>query len=633
MAVGSDVLRNIPDEPGVYLFSDGEGAIIYVGKAISLRNRVRNHFQQSNTEPKEVLIREATETIEFFITGNEAEAFILENNLIKKHTPIYNIRLKDDKSFPSLKVTLHEECPGIYVTRELVDDGSVYYGPYANAGGVKRVIRYVKKLFGIRYCRKPVSFGSSRKPCLNYQIHLCSAPCAGMIGAHDYGRSVEQVRMFLEGDIDNLLLQLEKEMTELSENRDYERAAVIRDRINDIKIFSERQRVSKALAGDMDVVGVAIRGNRACIQQFMVRRGNLIGKLEHYLDVPFGSSSPEVLTAFVEQYYFGKMNHPQMNRWVSSSETQESASPSLPPPNGGGIRRGFLRIDMPLRILVSHRLTSRKFIDGWLRKKGIRSKITSGRGELDRDLKELVLKNAREKLSMELELGREIPALAELHELLELESLPERIEGVDISNIGGKYSVGSLVTFLHGKPDKKNYRKFRIRTVEGIDDYAMVREVVRRRYSRAVKEGNELPDLILIDGGKGHLGSAVAELDDMGLDIPVISIAKKREEVFSEDSDGPLPLSRKSEALGLIRAVRDEAHRFAISYHKNIRRKKVRGSVLEKIPGIGKAKRIKLMKRFGSIKNIRERTVEELAETPLVNEELARRVLEYLRGR
>ena len=592
MAVDEALLRSIPKSTGVYLFNDGDNNVIYVGKAISLNNRVRNHFQKSNTYPKDIILREETHGIEFFVTANESEALILENNLIKQYFPPYNIRLKDDKSFPSVKVMVHEELPSIYITREIVDDGSIYFGPYSNPGSIRRVLRYVKELFGIRYCNRDLNRKVSGKPCLNFQMKICSAPCSGTVEKAEYRRSVEQVCLFLKGEIDRLISDLEREMEGYSERLEYERAAVIRDRIDDIKRMSERQRVSRALVGNMDVVGTVIKGEKACVQLFLVRRGNLIGKEDFILPVPFGSSDSEVLTAFVEQRYFGKL-------------------------------------DIPPRILISHRLTSRKFISGWLKQKNVRSKIVVPRKSAERDLVKLVLKNAEERLLMELKLGKEVPALIELREVLGLDTIPERIEGIDISNIGGDLAVGSLVSFHHGKPLKREYGRFRIKGVDGIDDYAMIREVVRRRYFRLEDEGKDLPDLVLIDGGMGHLNSAVGELEGMGIEIPVIAIAKRMEEIFVPGEPEPLRLKRSSEALKLLKAVRDESHRFAITYHRNLRRKKVRGSALEKIPGIGSARRRILLKEFGSIKKLKEATVDEIARAPSINTELANRIHDF----
>ena len=589
MAVDEVLLRSIPDRTGVYLFRGRDKNVIYVGKAISLNNRVRNHFQRSNTYPKDVILREETVGIEFFVTANESEALILENNLIKQYVPPYNIRLKDDKSYPSVKVNIHEDLPSIFITRELADDGSIYYGPYSNPGSIRRVLRYVKKLFGIRYCNRSFDRETSGKPCLNYQMKICSAPCAGTVGKEDYRRSVEQACLFLGGEIDLLITDLESEMSRCSERLEYERAAVIRDRIDDIRRMSERQRVSRALEGNMDIVGTFIKGEKACVQLFLIRRGNLIGKEDFILPVPFGSIHSEVLTAFVEQRYFGKL-------------------------------------DIPPRILISHKLTSKRFISGWLKRKNVRSKIVVPRKSAERDLVKLVLKNAEERLLMELKLGKEVPALIELREVLGLDDVPERIEGIDISNISGDLAVGSLVSFYHGKPHKKEYRRFRIKTVDGMDDYAMVREVVRRRYSRLENEGKDLPDLVLIDGGMGHLNSACAELEGMGIEIPVISIAKRLEEIFMPGEPEPLRLKRSSDALKLIKAVRDESHRFAITYHRNLRLKRVRESVLEKIPGIGGARRRDLLRKFGSIKRLKEATVEEISETRLISKELAKRI-------
>ena len=592
MPINRDFIRNIPKNTGVYVFWS-EKKVIYVGKALSLNNRVRDHFSPSNDESKEVNLREKTDRIEFFVTGNEAEALILERNLIKRYLPQYNIRLKDDKSFPFIKITLAEECPGAYITRELIDDGSKYFGPYASQGGIKRVLGYLRKLFGIRYCRNSIEYNSSDRPCLNYQIRQCSAPCAGKIGRDDYERAVASVCMFLEGDIDRLVDKLESEMGECSESQNYEKAAVLRDRINDIKVISQRQRVSRALEGDLDVVGTAIRGEKACIQLFIVRKGNLIGKEVFIENVPSGSTHSEVLTVFVEQRYFG-------------------------------------RLDIPSKIVTSHKLIDKKFIKGWLRDKKIKARLSMARNEMERDLKKLVLHNAKEKLSMELKLEKVVPALMELRTALSLDEVPERIEGIDISDISGDWAVGSLVSFFRGKADKKNYRKFKIKSVEGIDDYAMVREVVRRRYSRLVNEGGALPNLILIDGGKGHLSSAVEELEKLFIDVPVISIAKKREKIFVPDCGDSLEIEQKSEGMALIRQIRDEAHRFAVDYHRKLRRKGLKRSVLDEIPGIGPARRKKLMRHFGSVRKMREASADEISDVHSVGKTLAEEIYLFL---
>ncbi|MDP7264002.1 MAG: excinuclease ABC subunit UvrC, partial [Candidatus Thermoplasmatota archaeon] len=394
---------------------------------------------------------------------------------------------------------------------------------------------------------------------------------------------------------DRLVEEIENEMSKRSVAQDYEEAAILRDRINDIKAISQRQRVSRALVGDFDVVGTAIRGERACIQLFIVRKGNLIGKEVFIENVPFGSSHSEVLTAFVEQRYFG-------------------------------------RLDIPSKIVTSHKLIDKKFIKGWLREKKIKASLSMARTEMERDLKKLLIKNAHEKLSMELKLEKIVPSLLELRSILSLETVPERIEGIDISDISGDWAVGSLVSFYQGKPDKRNYRKYRIKAVEGINDYAMIREVVRRRYSRLVNEGGELPNIILIDGGKGHLSSAVEELERLFIDVPVISIAKKREEIFVPECGDPLDIEPKSEGMNLIKQIRDEAHRFAVDYHRKLRRKGLKRSALDEIPGVGPTRRKRLMRHFGSVRKIQAATVKEIAEVNSVGSSLAEEIYRFFHG-
>ncbi len=596
MVVRDKILRSIPRRTGVYIFRNAEGEVIYVGKAISLRSRVKSHFQRSTDYPKEELIRRDTEEVNYFVCGNETEALILENNLIKQFSPCYNVRLKDDKTYPSVRITVDDECPGMYITRFLCDDGARYFGPYTDAGALKRVVAYLRRTFGLRSCKGTKRHGGAEKTCLNHQIGLCAGPCAGMIEKEDYDRAVQQVIMFLDGDMDSLLADLDDEMRELSDRQRYERAAVARDRMEDIRAIADRQRVSKPFSGDMDVVGAAVKGELGCVTVFRVRRGNLVGKEDILLPVPLFTGPGEVMGAFVEQRYLGKL-------------------------------------DAPARILVTHGMGNKKFIEEWFRSKGIRTRISKAHRPLDRQWRQLCLSNAEERLLREFRLGRRDPALVELREVLGLPELPERIEGVDISNISGDRAVGSVVVFAGGKPDKKNYRRYRIRTVEGTDDYAMVREVVRRRFERLLSEGSELPHLLLIDGGKGHLSTAYDELEKMGVKLPVISIAKKLEEVFCTDKNEPLDLSQCPEAHSLLRRIRDEAHRFAIRYHRKVRRKSMKGSELEKIPGLGAERRKSLLRRLGSVKRIREANVEELVKVPGIGMKMARAIHSYFRDR
>lgn len=594
MAVDSEELGSIPDRTGVYIFRNGEGEVIYVGKAISLRSRVKSHFHLSTEDPKEEMIRRDTEEVNYFVCGSETEALVLENNLIKQFSPCYNVRMKDDKTYPYVRITVPDECPGMYITRFLDDDGSRYFGPYADAGALKRVVAYLRRTFGLRRCRGVKSFGTAEKACLDHQLGLCAGPCAGMIEREDYDRAVQQVMMFLEGSLDPLLSNLADEMLKLSKEQRYERAAVVRDRMGDIKKLAERQRVSKPFSGDMDVVGVSVKGELACVTVFMVRRGNLVGKEDNIVPVPLHTGPGEIIGAFVEQRYLGKP-------------------------------------DAPKRILVTHGMDNKKFIEGWFGSKGIRTRISKAHRPMDREWRQLCLSNAEERLLREFRLERKDPALVELKEILGLPDVPERIEGVDISNMSGERAVGSVVVFSGGRPDRKKYRRYRIRTVEGTDDYAMVREVVRRRFKRLVAEGKKLPGLLLIDGGKGHLSSADDVLKEIKVNVPVISIAKRREEVFGTDSKKPMDLSQCPEAHSLLRRVRDEAHRFAITYHRKIGRKSIKRSELEKIRGVGAGRRKALLRSFGSVKRVREASVEEIMKVPGIGKELARVIAGHLK--
>jgi len=422
---------------------------------------------------------------------------------------------------------------------------------------------------------------------------MCSAPCAKKIARDEYLKSVNQLCLFLEGKTTTLEGELKSEMNLLAKNLDFEKAALVRNRLNAVKKVNQRQRVSRTITGNMDVIGAVINGKKACIQLIFVRGGNLIGGEQFIVAVPKGNSLSEVLTIFIEQTYF---------------------------------RRQYI----PSKILSSHKLVETIFIDDWFRRHGVHTMITTPTNDLEAELTNLVLTNAKEKLLMDIRKG--VPkALIELREILELDEVPIRIEGIDISNISGEDAVGALVTFSYGKADKTEYRRYRIKTVKGIDDYAMIREVVRRRYKRIMEEGWIRPNLLLIDGGIGHLRSAVEELELLDFDLPVISIAKKKEELFVQGKLNPLDIAEDSMALKLIKNVRDEAHRFALRYHKNLRATKIKKSLLTEISGIGEIRRQKLLNRFGSIEKLRNASVEEIAQTKFVSQSLARRIHNFLK--
>jgi excinuclease ABC subunit C len=593
MTVNQAFLRSIPDKVGVYIFKDQDKKVLYVGKAVSLKKRVRKYFLSETRTKKEKQIQEKTVNIDFLITENEAEALILERNLISRYSPPYNIQFKDDKSYPSLKVTFQNEYPALFITRDLVEDGSRYFGPYASAWGIRRVARYSQRLFGIRNCKEIISDRRTRSPCLNYHIGMCSAPCAKKIEREDYLNSVKQLCMFLDGKITVLEGELTNEMILLAKNLDFEKAALVRDRLNAVKKVKQKQRVTRLITGDMDVVGAVLMEQKACIQLIFVRGGNLLGGKQDIVAVPKNQPLSEVLTGFIEQTY-------------------------------------VMRKDIPSKILVSHKLSEPRFIVDWFKRRGAHTTITLPMNDLEEELTNLVLTNAKEKLRMEINKG--VPkVLIDLQEIFELEEVPIKIEGIDISNISGEAAVGALVTFSNGKVDKTGYRRYRIKTVSGIDDYAMIREVVRRRYKRIMDEGQRRPNLLLIDGGIGHLRSVVEELEALDLDLPVISIAKQKEEIFIQGQMEPLALAEDSKPFRLIKKVRDEAHRFAISYHKMLRGKKVTKSLLTEIAGIGEVRRKQLLNRFGDIKKLKEASVSEIAKTKGVSHALANRIHQYLK--
>jgi excinuclease ABC subunit C len=595
MTFDKTLLRNMPDEVGVYLLKDKQNRILYIGKALSLRHRLQTHLLMKKRFPKESLIKKTTENIEFILTNNEAEALILERNLIKQYSPPYNIRFKDDKTYPYLRLTLQEAYPSISITRELPEDGSRYFGPYSDVGSIRRVARYAQKLFRIRNCREKISNSTLLRPCLNYQIDMCSAPCAKKIDKTKYWELINQLCLFLEGKIDNLMDSLKIEMKKQAENLEFEKAKLVRDRMIAIKKSVRRQYFSTEIGGNMDVVGAVISDGKASIHLFLIREGNLVGGDYWIIDVEDQRTTSEIITSFVEQRYFGK-------------ET------------------------LPSKILISHDLNESKFLEDLFKKNNILTSIITPRTESERELTDLAVKNAEERLQMETRIGKQIPkTLIELKEILGLEEIPMRIEGIDVSNIQGQAAVGSLVTFLQGEIHKSDYRRYKIKTVKDIDDYAMTKEIIRRRYGRIIKEGG-FPDLVLIDGGKGHLISVVEELTSLGINIPVIAIAKKEERVFIQGESTPLDLEKYPNVLNLVKRIRDEAHRFAVQYHKKLRAKNAESSLLEEIPGIGRKRKNKLMRRFNSIEELRKASIEEIAKTPSISVFMAKRIQQFFRA-
>ena len=598
--------RLLPNKPGVYLFRDSKGAVLYVGKAHDLRNRVRSYFTSHPLTHKLRKLASSMADIDFIVTDSEQEAIILENNLIKKHKPRYNVRLKDDKSYPYLKITVSEEWPRAYITRRLTDDGSRYFGPFASVTSLRQTMNLLNKLFGYRTCKKPIT-GTDRRPCLKYHIKNCSGPCIGAIDPDDYKEIVRQVVLFLEGKHDHVVRQLKRTMTEASKKLEFERASSLRDQLQSIERIMEQQKVVSARKINEDIIAIAQNKNEACAQVFFVRGGKLMGK-EHFMLQGVQDEDPgNVMASFIEQFY-----------------------------NIGA--------DIPPTILLQIHPEDRVLLENWLGSKlGHRIRLSvPHRGE-KKKLVDMVAKNAAELLEQSrikwlADTGKTAAALEELKTQLYLPRMPKRMECYDISNIRGTAAVGSMVVFEEGRSKSAHYRRFKIKAVSGIDDYAMMQEVLRRRFAKGIQKEQKdkkgwaaVPDLILIDGGKGHLNAILSVMNELGIEsIPIASIAKENEAVFIPEKSEPIMLPRNSQGLYLLQRIRDEAHRFAISYHTKIRKKAGLSSQLDRVPGIGPKRKKSLIKVFGSVKGIKEASLDELSNVPGMNQSLAEGIKDSL---
>lgn len=596
-----DRLEQLPTTPGVYLMKDARGAIIYVGKAVNLRSRVRSYFREDKHHSGKVraMVRQIAD-LETLSTDTEVEALVLENTLIKRHRPYFNILLKDDKTYPYLKLTLNEPYPRLVVTRRKVADGSRYFGPYPDGGAMHATLRLIKQLFPLRQRPKP-QFRD--RPCLNYSIGRCLGPCQGLVSPEEYREVVRKVEAFLSGRHRDLVRELEAAMREASLNLDFERAATLRDQIQAIQRLMEQQKVDAATDVDQDVIGMAADETTVSVQVFQIREGRLTGRREHELDRE-GSELSEVLGAFMGLFY-------------SEAET------------------------IPAEILVREEPQGADLLVEWLSgKRGskVRLKVPQ-RGD-----KEKLLRMAETNAQQALERGRlsrwaaiergPQAALAELGEVLGCPP-PRRIEGFDISHAQGSDTVASMVVFIDGKPAKDQYRKFKIRTVEGIDDFASMREVVTRRYRKLSDpdaEGWDAPDAILIDGGKGQLNAAVAALEELGVDLPIFGLAKQFEEIYLPGRKDGIQLGDRSPARHLIQRLRDEAHRFAITFHRNLRGKRMTRSILDDVPGLGEKRKAQLLKRLGSVEAMRALSPEAIAAQGGIPLKVAQAVAAKLQG-
>jgi excinuclease ABC subunit C len=589
-------LAALPDRPGVYLYRDAKGQALYVGKAASLRSRVRSYFQESRPRDAktDALVRHIHD-LEYIVTDNELAALMLEANLVRKHRPRYNIILRDDKHYPFLKLTTNEDFPRLVVARRVHTDGAQYYGPFYPATAMRETLRLVRQLFPLRTCAIKID-GRLERPCVQYYIQRCNAPCTGWETRDGYARTVHAVQAFLEGKEDDLAVRLTREMEAAAGDEKFERAAVLRDQVQALNKVRERQKIISTESVDQDVIGVVRQGQDACVEVFFVRKGRLMGQEAFFFDRVAGWSDGEILSAFLRQFY-GKHVTPAPELLLSEAIPETDLL--------GEWLSGLAR--RRVQLVVPQRGARREFV------------------AMAEANAAIALQN--HLLSRE---NRQQLVLEELQRALNLPGLPNRIEGYDISSIQGAEQVGALVVWENGALKKDDYKRFRIRTVAGADDFASLTEMLRRRFSRSLEQGEPLPDLVLIDGGRGQLNVGLAVLQELGLDwIPVVALAKQREEVYRSEALEPLVLDPTSPALHTLQKVRDEAHRFAVTYHKTLRSKRTLQSVLDAIPGVGPTIRTSLLKTLGSARRVRESSVADLAAVPRVTPKLAQRIFDH----
>ena len=612
-------LKKLPARPGVYIMHDENDAIIYVGKAISLKNRVRQYFQSSrNKGPKIEQMVTRIRRFEYIVTDSELEALVLECNLIKEHRPKYNTMLKDDKTYPFIKVTVGEEYPRVLFSRTMKKDKSKYFGPYTSAGAVKDTIDLIRKLYKLRSCNRnlPKDIGNDR-PCLNYHIKQCNAPCQGYISKEEYRKSVDEALDFLNGNYGPVLKMLEKKMLQASEDMEFEEAITYRDLMNSVKQVAQKQKITNGDGEDKDVLALAADGTDAVVQVFFIRGGRLIGRDHFFVKIGLYDRKAVILNSFIKQFYSG--------------------TPFIP-------RELMLEVEVEEKELLEQWLTSRRGQRVFIRvpKKGTKEKLV----ELARQNAEIVLNQDRERIKREE--GRTIGAMKEIAELLGMSRI-NRVEAYDISNISGFQSVGSMVVFEKGKAKRSDYRKFKIKSVRGPDDYASLEEVLTRRFAHGLKEQQEMaqkqmdqelgsfscfPDLIMMDGGKGQVNVAQRVMENLGLDIPICGMVKddfhRTRGLYYQNVE--LPMDERSEGFKLVTRIQDEAHRFAIEYHRSLRTKGQVHSVLDDIEGIGPVRRKALMRAFQSLEAIRSASEEELAKVPSMNAASARQVYIFFHG-
>lgn len=612
-------LKNLPSKPGVYLMKNSLGEVIYVGKAKILKNRVKSYFQNSknHSEKVRVMVKHIAE-FEYIVTDSEMEALILECNLIKKYSPRYNILLKDDKFYPFIKITVNDDFPRVFVTRNYSKDGSKYFGPYTNGTAVYETINLINKIFPLRTCKLLIKEGGELvRPCLNYHIKKCFGPCGGYINKEEYGKIIKDVIDILSGKDTTVLKVLQSEMEEASMNLEFEKAADLRDKILAIEAIVEKQKIFKTMEGDEDFINIYRDEKDSCVQVFFSRDGKILGREHFIFENTAEDSIEEILEEFITSFYGGTAKVPRTIYVPAISNVE----------------------------LVEEYLTIKRGAKVWIKvpQKGQKREML----EMVKNNAQITLEKFKDKYLIDKEINK--IALKELQELLDLEIWPSRIEAYDISNIQGVDSVGSMIVFEEGRSKNSDYRRFRIKTVKGANDYDSMREILTRRFSHGLEEVKAIqesklqfsagkfsnfPDLIMMDGGKGQINIALEVLRDLNINIPVCGLVKDdkhatRGIIYNNEE---LIINRSSNLMQLIRRIQDEVHRFAITYHRSLRDKKTLHSVLDDIPNVGEKRRRALLMKFGSIDNIKSATLEQLLETPSINNKAAESIYQYFNG-
>ena len=612
-------LKNLPSKPGVYLMKNSLGEVIYVGKAKILKNRVKSYFQNSknHSEKVRVMVKHIAE-FEYIVTDSEMEALILECNLIKKYSPRYNILLKDDKFYPFIKITVNDDFPRVFVTRNYSKDGSKYFGPYTNGTAVYETINLINKIFPLRTCKLLIKEGGETvRPCLNYHIKKCFGPCGGYISKEEYGKMINDVIDILSGKDTTVLKVLQSEMEEASMNLEFEKAADLRDKILAIKAIVEKQKIFKTMEGDEDFINIYKDEKDSCVQVFFSREGKILGREHFIFENTAEDSIEEILEEFITSFYGGTAKVPRTIYVPAISNVE----------------------------LVEEYLTIKRGAKVWIKvpQKGQKREML----EMVKNNAKITLEKFKDKYLIDKEINK--IALEELQELLDLEIWPSRIEAYDISNIQGVDSVGSMIVFEEGRSKNSDYRRFRIKTVKGANDYDSMREILTRRFSHGLEEVKAIqesklqfsagkfsnfPDIIMMDGGKGQINIALEVLRELNISIPVCGLVKDdkhatRGIIYNNEE---LIINRSSNLMQLIRRIQDEVHRFAITYHRSLRDKRTLHSVLDDIPNVGEKRRRALLMKFGSVDNIKSATLEQLLETPSINNKAAESIYQYFNG-